>query len=384
MDHLRRSVVLLIDSSTSWGSYILQGVARYAERYGPWSLYLGQHGKYESLSLPRVGGLDGCIARLTSAALAEEVRAAGLPAVNVSWSRHGGRGIAVCTSDGGRTGTLAADYFLERGHSRFGYYGPPPSPDYQDLCRTAFGDALKRAGHPCSVFEAPRTAARPDWVRLREGLAAWLLGLEKPAAVLTFDSLYGREVTEACVHAGLRVPVDVSVLAGEHDELFSSIAVPRLSTIDLSPWRIGYEAAGLLDRLMAVEPPPAPVLIPPAGVRESQSTSALAIRDPLLREALHYIRTHAAEPIQVADVVRHVAASRRLLEYRFRSFLGCSPADEIRRARLERARQLLGDRDLPIQAVAERCGFRHPEVFARSFRRAYGVTPSDYRSREGA
>src|SRR5262249_6532654 len=155
-----------------------------------------------------------------------------------------------------------------------------------------------RAGYPCSVFESPRTPVREDWARLRQALASWLVGLNKPAAVLTFDSLYGREVTEACVHAGLRVPVDVSVLAGEHDELFSSISVPRVSTIDLRPWRIGYGAAGLRDRLRAGEKPPEPILVPPAGVLESQSTDVLAIKDPLLREALHYIRTHAAEPIQ--------------------------------------------------------------------------------------
>jgi DNA-binding LacI/PurR family transcriptional regulator len=37
-------------------------------------------------------------------------------------------------------------------------------------------------------------------------------------------------VTEACLLAGLKVPEEVAVLAGDHDELMVSIATPRLST----------------------------------------------------------------------------------------------------------------------------------------------------------
>ncbi len=377
----RKTVAVLIDTSSSWGSCLIQGVARYGEQHGAWTLHLGQHGKHELQSLPQDERLDGCIARVTNAALAETIRAAQLPTVNVSWSRHGEGHIPTCTADGRAAGELAARYFLERGHTQFGYYGLPPSATYRNDFRDSFLETVAGVGHPATVLEAPHLTCCEEAVRSRQ-LRDWITALEKPAAVVAFDSRFGREVTEACAHSAVRVPEDVSVLAGEFDELFSSVSVPRLSAIDLGPRRIGFEAAGLLARLMdGAAAPDGPVFIAPTGILAYQSTDTLAIADPVLREALHYIRAHAADPIQVTDVVKHVAMSRRLLEQRFRVALKRSPAAEIRRVRLERSRLLLEDPGLSIRSVATRSGFEHPEVFARVFRREFGVTPSDYRLR---
>jgi LacI family transcriptional regulator len=72
-----------------------------------------------------------------------------------------------------------------------------------------------------------------------------------------------------------------------------------------------------------------------------QSTETLAIRDADLAAALAFIRSHAAEPIDVGDVLRAVPVSRRLLERRFQHVLGRTPGKEIRRVRIERVKQLL-------------------------------------------
>ncbi|MGH3241637.1 MAG: helix-turn-helix domain-containing protein, partial [Spirillospora sp.] len=53
-----------------------------------------------------------------------------------------------------------------------------------------------------------------------------------------------------------------------------------------------------------------------------------------------------------------------------------------RTQRLERARRDLTDpsqRATPVQAVAARWGFAHASDFSRAFRRAYGMSPRDYR-----
>jgi len=57
---------------------------------------------------------------------------------------------------------------------------------------------------------------------------------------------------------------------------------------------------------------------------------------------------------------------------------------ELVRLRLERARDLLGDRrcaDAPIGDIAARCGFAEASHFARCFRSTFGFAPSDYRRR---
>jgi LacI family transcriptional regulator len=121
------------------------------------------------------------------------------------------------------------------------------------------------------------------------------------------------------------------------------------------------------------------VLVPPAGILERRSTDALAVEDEMLAAAVRYIREHACGPLRVHDVIAQVPVARRTLEVAFRRLLGRSPADEIRRVRLEHARRLVAHGDLPLREIAQRCGFGHVESFTRAFRQAYRRTPAAYR-----
>ena len=93
----------------------------------------------------------------------------------------------------------------------------------------------------------------------------------------------GRQVTEACHYAGVRVPDQVAVLGGEFDDLMASISNPPLSTIDQPAEQIGYMAAEMLAGMMAGKKTPhQPVLFPPSRIIVRHSTSTLAIDDPLV------------------------------------------------------------------------------------------------------
>jgi LacI family transcriptional regulator len=107
-----------------------------------------------------------------------------------------------------------------------------------------------------------------------------------------------------------------------------------------------------------------------------QSTDILAIEDPALAKAVRYIRANADRPIQVPDVLRQVLLSRRALEQRFRTILGRSPAAEIRRVHLERAKELLMTTDAPTSQIAQESGFNYTEVMNQVFRREMQQTPT--------
>ncbi|MFK0258406.1 helix-turn-helix domain-containing protein [Streptomyces sp. NPDC090445] len=83
-----------------------------------------------------------------------------------------------------------------------------------------------------------------------------------------------------------------------------------------------------------------------------------------------------------AVAARHGISLRRLQQL-FRE-RGETPAAGIRRRRLERCRAELADparAGRPVHAVAARWGFTDPSVFSRSFREAYGASPTEYRHR---
>lgn len=155
---------------------------------------------------------------------------------------------------------------------------------------------------------------------------------------------------------------------------------PPISGVDVPVKRIGYEAASRLDQLMRGEAAsPHETRLMPLGVTIRQSTDLVACDDPQVREAMRFIHDHAHEGIDVRDLIKAVPMARRSLERRFQEFIGRSPAEEIRRTKIEKVRRLLGATDLPIPDIAEACGFNYVEHMIPVFRKYHGVTPSRYR-----
>ncbi|MCX7014652.1 MAG: substrate-binding domain-containing protein [Candidatus Sumerlaeota bacterium] len=141
---------------------------------------------------------------------------------------------------------------------------------------------------------------------------------------------FGYHVVRQCARLGLLVPDEVAVLAVDNETSICELTRPSLSSIPLNVERQGYEAAALLHRLMRGKRPRRDlILIPPEPAVTRQSSDALAIEDSAVVQAVRFIREHAAEPIHIEDVLRHVGLRRRTLERRFREALGRSPAAEI-------------------------------------------------------
>jgi AraC-like DNA-binding protein len=81
----------------------------------------------------------------------------------------------------------------------------------------------------------------------------------------------------------------------------------------------------------------------------------------------------------LAEVARQLGVSSEHLSRTFHRCIGETPAAWYRRHRLERACELLRTADLPVQAVAARCGYPSPAYFIASFRAALGTTPARWR-----
>lgn len=379
----RKRVALLIDTATTWGTGLIEGIADFAHQSADWQLLLAPWGKYDPMMLPDNWDGDGVIARITHCELAEQILQLGVPAVDVSWFRLGDGCIPRCTCDEQAVAGLAVKYFTELGFRQFAYCGSSIRPNYVDRLGDSFVAQLKRKGFQCRMFVPRRdsVSVMPPAEEL-ERMIEWLRTLPRPVALLAFDSLQARRVTEACGMGGIDVPHEVAVLGGEHDRLSCTISKPQLSSIDHSPKIVGYRAAELLAGLIRGETPPsAPVYIPVTRVIACQSTDTVAIADDLLATAVRYIKEHCHQRLSISDVLSAVPMSRRAMEKGFRQYLGRSPAEEIRRVRVERAVQLLCDTSWAMPRIARTVGFERPELLTRAFRRELAVTPSEFRRR---
>ena len=81
----------------------------------------------------------------------------------------------------------------------------------------------------------------------------------------------------------------------------------------------------------------------------------------------------------MAAVVRELCVCRRELERRFRAVLGRSVLQEIHRARIDQAAELLLSTDLAMPDVAKGSGFSSAQRMAVVFRRVAGTTPAEFR-----
>jgi transcriptional regulator GlxA family with amidase domain len=117
---------------------------------------------------------------------------------------------------------------------------------------------------------------------------------------------------------------------------------------------------------------------------QSQFSATLAAQQPD-REPLREVQRQVLESISAAHTVESMAArasmSPRHFARAFRAETGVTPARYVERVRLEAARGRLEDSAEPVASVAAACGFGTAETMRRSFLRALGVGPAEYRRR---
>jgi LacI family transcriptional regulator len=378
-------VALLVETARGYGREVLHGIVRYARLHGPWAFYVTPGDFVQSLPQMEEWGGTGIIARVATPQVAKAILATGLPVVALDlseaqlapgspWSR-----MCQLTSDSEGAARLAVKHLLEKGLRHFGFIGIAGKV-WSDRREQAFVREMAEAGYQTLVYPSARRRRLP-WGREQAVMSRWLAGLPKPVGIMACNDDRGREVLVACRQARLRVPEEVAVIGVDNDELLCDLSDPPLSSVALGAERAGFEAAALLDDLMAGRVRKRRRLVATAlGVVARRSTDVLVHEDPEVAAALRFIHDRAGQPIRVHDVVADLGDARRTLEIRFRQALGHSIHAEIQRTRLERAKQLLLETDLPLPRVARACGFGSPSYLAAVFRRHLGVTPVKYRA----
>ncbi len=372
------NIAVLVPNSEGPASEFRRGIARYARTRPGWLMH---QIRSSSLSdLPDLGarGFAGGLASGHSQSDLQAYRKWDRPLVSMTWTPREFGLVTVCV-DNQAAGALAAEHLLELGLRRFGYLGLSYAID-NGLRLEGFSRKLEQEGFRCESLELFWGWDPARRIERDEALGDWLEALEPPVGVLAFTDALGTWVVEAAGTRGLHVPDDVAVLGIDDADLTCHLCSPPLSSVATNCENIGFEAGALLDRWLGGQAPPQrPVLIEPQGVIHRGSTDVLAIEDPLVVRAVRFLREHCHESIDVADAVEVVKVSRRNLELRFKEALGHLPGEELRRARVRRAQQLLVSTDWQVASVAFESGFATVAHLSRTFKKYVGIPPSAFR-----
>lgn len=380
-------VALILETSTAYGRSLLGGVSQYIREYGPWTVYVEQRSLQDPVPpwLERWDG-DGIISRASTPESAQMIARANIPTVDLN-DQVTGLGLPQIHSDHGAIGRMAATHLMERGFRHFAYFGFPIF-EWSVRREEGFSRCVAEAGYQFHKNEVPSRATwghqQVSWEDEVEGVAKWVKRLPKPLGMMAGNDTRGLQLLGACRGAGVAVPEEVAVVGVDNEELACNMALPPLSSVIPDAYRVGYEAAAMLDDLIKGKPAPEPLrYIPPLGVMTRQSTDVTAISDPRVADAMCFIREHACAGISVDDVLDHVAVSRTVLQQLFRDMLGKTIHDTIAATRIQRVKQLLTETDLSLTTIAERAGFSYAEYLSTVFRRETGQTPSSYRREFG-
>jgi transcriptional regulator GlxA family with amidase domain len=89
---------------------------------------------------------------------------------------------------------------------------------------------------------------------------------------------------------------------------------------------------------------------------------------------------HLDSPLTLRELAGRQSMSVRTFTRHFRDELGLSPVQWLTQQRLERARQLLEETDLPVDRVAEHAGFGTAAALRQHLHATVGISPTAYRS----
>ena len=287
------------------------------------------------------------------------------------------------TGDYNLTGKMAAEYFLSKGYTNFGFFG------YNGVCWS---------DERCEAFRSHIEETAPEgtdfymydgqnidnmWYYDQSELTAWLNSLPKPIAIMSCDDNQGNILLQACELCGINVPFDVAIIGVDNDEILCNMSNPSMSTINVDIERGGAAAAAMAERM--VKDPSymgEDIVLQPLSVVERLSSSLFVTNDKEVLMALRYIHANIDSKIYVTDILNCIPISRRLLENRFKKMTGMTIYNYISAKRIDRFAQLLLSSNDSISDIAARLDECDTKSISRRFKDLKGCTPSEYRRRK--
>lgn len=249
---------------------------------------------------------------------------------------------------------------------------------------SAFADAVRLNGGRLHEFSwgglDGGTAAAIQRQRL---LQEFLVSLPKRCALMAATDIIASEVLTAAESLHIKVPHELSVIGVDNAAEICENTTPTLSSVRPDFYTGGRISALMLEALIVhgekFKGERHRTFGPLEVVRRASTHLLGGFADSAVASALDIIRRGACEGLKAADVIKRFHCPRRQAEIRFRRATGHSILDEIHAIRLARAKELLENSEMQIEAVSSFCGFETPNALRKFFLAQTGMTMREWR-----
>lgn len=189
-----------------------------------------------------------------------------------------------------------------------------------------------------------------------------------------FDILHVHLPMPALTAAAQEQGLSFAGFRGTHQPLYQNDRVAHLLARQLA-LSIGDNSRGAREQAdLSVQ-----VLIAHLLNSYELSSTQPSLASPGLMDALRYIERHPCEKLCIARLAAIAAMSEFHFAREFKRAFGTSPHAHVLVVRLQRARNALENSAKTILEIALESGFADSSHFARVFRKAYRISPTDFR-----
>lgn len=137
-------------------------------------------------------------------------------------------------------GREASDYLFRLGHRRIGYIGS--SGDFLFTSERKAGYQLSLLLHQLPMREDYCVELDSTGMGDTSVLSSLLSRPDRPTAFVVSDDMLALALERVCLQSGLRIPEDISIIAF-NNSLYAQLSCPRLTSVDISSFQLGQQAA---------------------------------------------------------------------------------------------------------------------------------------------
>lgn len=115
------------------------------------------------------------------------------------------------------------------------------------------------------------------------------------------------------------------------------------------------------------------------AILDSSYEEAKTNKNLYINKAIDFIHINYSRKIRVSEVAKFIGLDRKYISKLFKDIVGVTIQDYLISFRINKAKEMMKDKQLSIGDVSRSVGYDNPLIFSKIFKKVNGMSPSKYR-----